>query len=555
MNRPEPQGLSFSSLVNNIENGLIKIPQFQRDFVWTKEKSAQLLDSILKGYPIGTFILWKTKESLRTVRNLGGAELPATPAGDFVQYVLDGQQRLTSLFASVKGLKVEREQRVDDFSEIYIDLNANEDQDIVTIDITDKQQDTILKVVDLLNADLAFLVSYPTRYHTRLSQYKKNIETYAFSTISVQEAPIDVATEIFTRINVSGQPLSVFEIMVAKTFDAAKDFDLAERYDQLRDELEQVNYSTVPEAVILQAVSTIMTKECTKKQILKLDKSKFIDTWPRAVDAIHSAVDYLRGFYRIPVSHLLPYNALIVPFAYFFHHHPDRPTGEGQGYLQDLFWRVSLGGRYSHSLESRVAQDIRRVDQILAGKQPTYDYPVEVSAEFVEQNGWFSTGRSYVKAILCLLAYHEPKSFIDNSIVHISNDWLKRANSRNYHHFFPRAYLAKQNYGDGDINHIANITIVDDFLNKREIRDKRPSVYMGAFQKKNSQLAKAMQTHLIDVDKFGIWDDDYDLFIQKRCQAIAKELQKRVIRQDVDKQGQELTTDDYEEAGFAETAG
>jgi uncharacterized protein with ParB-like and HNH nuclease domain len=85
------------------------------------KKSAQLVDSILKGYPIGTFILWKTKESLRTVRNIGGAKLPDTPPGDFVQHVLDGQQRLTSLYASVKGLQVERDERIDDFSEMYVE--------------------------------------------------------------------------------------------------------------------------------------------------------------------------------------------------------------------------------------------------------------------------------------------------------------------------------------------------------------------------------------------------------------------------------------------------
>ena len=78
MNQPEPQSMPFPILMSEIEKGIIKIPQFQRDFVWTKEKSAKLLDSILKGYPIGTFILWKTKESLRFVRNLGQADLPET---------------------------------------------------------------------------------------------------------------------------------------------------------------------------------------------------------------------------------------------------------------------------------------------------------------------------------------------------------------------------------------------------------------------------------------------------------------------------------------------
>ncbi len=74
MNQPEPQSIPLPILMNDVQKGLIKIPQFQRDFVWTKEKSARLLDSILKGYPIGTFILWKTKETLRTIRNLGNRD-------------------------------------------------------------------------------------------------------------------------------------------------------------------------------------------------------------------------------------------------------------------------------------------------------------------------------------------------------------------------------------------------------------------------------------------------------------------------------------------------
>ena len=97
MKLPEPQTRTFSSLIAEIEKGQIKIPQFQRDFVWSIQKSAGLIDSILKGYPIGTFIFWKTKDRLRSVRNLGSQSLPEPEKGESVDYVLDGQQRLTSL--------------------------------------------------------------------------------------------------------------------------------------------------------------------------------------------------------------------------------------------------------------------------------------------------------------------------------------------------------------------------------------------------------------------------------------------------------------------------
>ncbi len=541
--------------MTDIEKGLTKIPQFQRDFVWTKEKSALLLDSMLKGFPIGTFILWKTKESLRTIRNLGGATLPDTPEGDFIQYVLDGQQRLTSLYASAKGLKVKREERTDDFAEIYIDLKAQNDEPIVTIDITDSDEKSIVRVVDLLNADIEFLASYPKKLYGKLSEYQRRLQTYSFSMILVKEVPLEVATEIFTRINVTGRPLSVFEIMVAKTFDAKRDFDLADEYDSLIERLRDVSYDTVPAATILQTVSAILVKECSKKEILKLDKSAFIDVWPQTVDAIYSAVDYFRSFYRIPVSRLLPYGALLVPFGYFFFNHPDKPTGDQQKYLQDFFWRTSLGGRYSFSVESRLAQDIRKIDQILEGKLPSYETPIDISPGFVAQNGWFATGRSFIKAILCVLAYKQPKSFVDDSMVLISNDWLKRANSKNYHHFFPKGYLQKKGYEARDINQIGNITIVDDFLNKRLMRAKPPSQYMRKFAKQNPDLDRTMKSHLIRLDSFGVWDNDYETFIARRCKAISRELSKRIIRQDIDDLGQAVHTDDYEEAEFEETVG
>ena len=128
---PEAQSFLITDLINDVKRGYIKIPQFQRDFIWPKEKAANLMDSIVKSYPIGTIILWKTKETLRSVRNLGGVSLPETPSGDFIQYVLDGQQRLTSIFASLIGAKVKREYKIDDFSDIYINLAASKEEEIV----------------------------------------------------------------------------------------------------------------------------------------------------------------------------------------------------------------------------------------------------------------------------------------------------------------------------------------------------------------------------------------------------------------------------------------
>lgn len=540
--------MTFTTIIGDIERGRTKIPQFQRDFVWHKQKSAKLLDSIVKGYPIGTFILWNTRESLRSIKEIGGASLPPTPSGDYTQYVLDGQQRMTSLFASLKGLKVLRDGKPEDFSEMYIDLTASENDDIVVIDIAGKEQSDVIKLSDLLHGGLRLLAAYPAEHLPKLEEYKRRIETYAFPAVLLRDVPINVATEVFTRLNVGGKPLTVFEIMVAKTFDADKDFDLAREYEALAEKLKEVGYETLSEATVLLTVASLLTKECQKKHILGLNKDAVIAIWPRVVDAIERTVDYFHDFYRIPVSKLLPYNALAVPFAYFFYHHPDKPTGDAQKYLRDFFWRTSLSARYSTAMEGRVAQDIKRIDDILAGRMPEYDYPINLTPQFMQANGTFSAGRSFIKAILCLLAYQQPKSFIDDSIVRISNDWLKQANSRNYHHFFPLAYLRRKGGELPPANHIANITIVDDYLNKREIRDKAPSVYMRKFSEKNPELDSTMETHLIRPDEFGVWEDDYMKFFQQRLRHISESLQRWIIPRPLDNLTQAVNVNDYEDA-------
>ena len=93
-----PTNPRIASLINDVERGNIKIPVFQREFVWSDEQIVDLLDSIYRGYPVGSLLLWATKETLQYERNVGGFKLPETPEDYPVNYVLDGQQRLTTLY-------------------------------------------------------------------------------------------------------------------------------------------------------------------------------------------------------------------------------------------------------------------------------------------------------------------------------------------------------------------------------------------------------------------------------------------------------------------------
>lgn len=535
----QPQNVSkkYEHLFSEIDCGRIKIPKFQRDFVWSDVQTAALLDSILKGYPIGTLILWKTREEMRHFKDIGNITLPDVPKGDAVYYVLDGQQRITCLYAVRKGLRVTKEGEQIDYGRISINLALDPDEDEAIVSPTPPDDKSpYITVYELLNGKIAGLANKYPQFLDKIDLYKQRFTGYDFSTVLIEDYAIDVASEIFTRINTGGTVLTLFEIMAAKTYDQSREFDLALEYDKLIDnsgaekDLEYAEFETIPASTVLQCISAHLCKQVRRKDILRLNKKDFIDAWPTVKDGIFQAVDYIRTQLRVPASRLLPYYALLVPFTYFFVRNEGRmPSSRQNKLLVQYFWWASLSHRFGSAADSKLAQDLVRVDNILAGDAPDYTgEEIKLTIDDLRWY-WFSTGDAFCKAILCLYSYHEPKSFANNSLVRLDNSWLKVAFSKNYHHFFPKSYLAKAGFPEGQANSILNITLVDDHLNKREIKGKAPSVYMKLFKVSNRELAATMKTHLIDdMDEFGIWSDDYLAFIEKRGRHVVQELNKRL---------------------------
>lgn len=531
--QPKPDSKKYTDLISEIQKGQIKIPKFQRDFVWSIDKTAKLLDSILKGYPIGTFILWETNERLNDIKNIGNLKLPPIPDDIKVQYVLDGQQRITSLYAAFLGASIQKEgeKKITDYGSIFVDLEGDVDNNDEQIIVSEQPESKNISLKDLLNSKYSDLrEKYSNDDIDKIQEYKETFTSYDFSTVVLRKEDIDSAIEVFTRINTGGQTLTLFEIMSAKTYDEEQNFDMQDRFQKLLKELEVSKYETISSTVILNVLGLILSKnkECKRKVVLQLDKQSIIDIWDDVISALKENIDYFRSVYRIPVSTLLPYDALLVPFTYFFYFQKEKPKGEQIKYLQEFFWRISLSYRYSSSTESKLAQDIKRIDQILNGERPNYDeLKVFLSSPRDLIDTSFSAGSSYCKAVLCLLAYSEPKDFQDNGKVILDNSWLKMANSKNYHHFFPKSYLRKQ--GIGNENSIVNITLVGADLNKRKIRAKAPSIYIQDFLDENDGLHKSIKSHLIDnIDDFGIHSDDYSVFLEKRAKSIFNALKNRI---------------------------
>ena len=540
--QPENQNKKYEALFHEIDSGQIKLPMFQREFVWDKEQSAKLIDSILKGFPIGTFIFWKTRDELRSYKEIGNHKLPETPQGDYAQYILDGQQRITSLYAIRKGLLITKDGKQVDYQDIFIDLNClpEGDERIVVTERTEAGK--TVSVHDLLSKPLGtFFKVFDSDVADRIEAYKTKLTSYDFSTITIKDYPIETACEIFARINTGGKQLTVFEIMVAKTFDESKGFDLSEQYEILRDGSDEekncltaAKFETIPPAIIMQCVTAISLRDVRSKTILKIPRETFIGHWEPMKKALFMAIDFIRTQLRIPVSQLLPYHAALIPIAYFFHKTGNKKATHKQAqYLEQFFYWVGLTERYSATTESKIAEDFNRMDAVIKGELPTYPeselivYPRDIAAT------WFSAGRAYCKIILCLLAQQAPMSFDTNGSVLLDNSNLKIASSRNYHHFFPKNFIDNANKRHGtnwEANLIANITLIDGYSNKHLIGKTPPSQYIAKFGQSNPKLDDTLKTHLItNKEKFGILTDDYDQFIQRRAESIAAELNEKLV--------------------------
>ena len=521
--QPKPGFSKYNGLMADLERGYIQIPKFQRDFVWSKKESADLIDSLLKGYPIGTFILWRTRERFNNVKALGDQKFPTVPDNYYIKYILDGQQRLASLYVIVKGLQVEKDDKKIDYKNIYVDLDAqNDSENIVDVE---KPNGVHITVYDMLNGNFVDLMDTYDREHIeKIITYKTSLTSYDFSTILIDDYPIEKTVEVFNRINTKGKSLALFDIMVAKTRDN-QSFDLRDKYESLCKTLDDATYE-IPSQQLLHCISINLTGECTRKKILGLPSNEIVKIWDETVNAIKSAIDHFSASYPIPVSRLLPYSALIVPFSYFFFKNGKNPTQQQDIYLKEYFWKSSLRSRFNNSVASKLALDCKFMEAIMDGKRPDYgkEFNVELKKEDIREIP-FSLGESVSKAVLCVMLAAGPRSLGNNDSVTLNNFRLSRSNGRNYHHFFPKAFLKKQNIERPNL--VSNITLLTELENK-EIGDSPPSHYIKRFKENNSNLDVTLKTHLIDsLDDYGVYNNDYNTFIKARSDRIWKELKIR----------------------------
>ena len=531
MGMPTGSNPTINEVIKAITDGEYRVPRFQRDFVWDVKKSAALMDSIFKGFPISSVILWKTKNELSEIRNLGGIEIPGRDTGRYTSYIIDGQQRLTSLYFALMGLKTGTGS---DFSEMCVSLIADRTETLVYDTLPkDAHADDYVLLKDLFTA-AALSGSHPAKrleYYQTLLQYKISVIE-----IDDENLGLDEVIEVFERLNLGGKRLNLFSIIAARSYKSVSDtdegFDLAKKYDSFNKVLVNNNYGRINDSVFLQAISACLIGKVNKAEILRNLKSEMIiDAYGAIEKAIFSAIEHLKGqSYGVLVANLLPYQSLIVPFTYFHYKLGNKHISTQQEqYLRDYFWRCILGKRYNSSAATNMNSDLLKIQRILDGVVPTQE-PILLSPKAIYENGRFMLSSAYVLGMLCLMAQATPMSFAVGRTINITNDSVSSASKKQYHHFFPsksRAILENIAYKSIS-NNVVNIVFMDAITND-QISNPNPSEYIKYFSETNPELPIALDSHYIARDGYGIDNDNYYTFINARSKALYVKLCSYII--------------------------
>lgn len=507
----------LKNLVGSVEKGEYRIPRFQRDFVWEQSKVVKLFDSIYQEFPIGSFFLWKAgRDQNNLFRHAIHQDIPDVKEDDDVFFILDGQQRITSLYVALKGLTV----REIDYSRICFDCQSEQ--------FTNRSPDgkRYISVSEIWGSNAMRLVrQLPEEYAETVSRCWERLQTYPVSLVTVSDKDLEAVCLIFQRINQAGKRLDRFDLISAMTYDP--EFDLRERFQKdIVNKLDSQAFGSISPTIVTQLIALSRKGSCTDKMQYGLSATDIRESWKDTVDSILLAVATLRSQFGVKNSGYLPYEALLTLLAYYFFKSPHRSIdGSHADWIRFWFWRSCFAQHYGGGGATRIGRDKELFDQLLAGSSPGFKPSINLTVEDLISTRMTWSGSAIRNAFLCLLAVNEPLHLINNSKIDLVNGGITGFTSPEKHHIFPQAFLAEST-GGSDTHALPNFCFVPAELNKR-ITDSKPSAYFEAFRLENKELVTALRSHLIpDEEDSGITDDNYLKFLKARGQLILDEIQR-----------------------------
>jgi hypothetical protein len=348
-------------LIEELENGNIKIPKFQRDYVWEKTKVLKLLNSIYNQYPIGTLFFWiAPKEYSGFIRENMELGIVENSSSESVQFIIDGQQRLISLFVSLKG----KNMNGIDYSTIC--FNPTRKEFVIPRSKNDKRNIPVCKLFD----DNAYSVVYEELMSKDTTKSVANnwkecrdiFINYPISVIKTINNELEDVVEIFERINQSGKHLTVFDLIHATTW--SDKFDLKDKISEFNTIDRQKTFGVLSNKVFVLSLTLDVFDDARTLYQLRLSPEQCKNIWPRMKTALISTLDF---FKQIRVTNDLSsyYNVIPIIQYYFYKSGLKTIKLEHQKEIEKWFWDTKFSKRYASSVYTRMKEDISWISSLL----------------------------------------------------------------------------------------------------------------------------------------------------------------------------------------------
>lgn len=513
----------IKDLINDLERGKMRVPSFQRGFVWEPDRVAYFIDSIYKGFPFGSILLWRTKTPLRTERNLGAYKLPNNDPDYPIDYILDGQQRTTSIFGVFQtSLDAEVGESIN-WTHLFFELNSQESIPFQYLE-------------DFVNYDntkyfpLKYVFDAPKyRQVTRnldeniAQQIDDLVEKFTKARIPIErfetERPEDVAT-VFERINRQGIDLDTFQLL--SVWNWSDDFDLQEKFREIAEELEPFGFKEIGSDLLLKCCSAIVNDTANPSSFISLPGNTVREKFSEIHTGIFGAIDFLKENLNVFSLKLLPMENILVVLASLFSSSQKQPSPisqENYKFIYKWFWRSCFSERYATGGTKSANLDLAEVKKLKSGEAHRLgEFDISLSTDFFLKKT-FRAGTVASRTFVLFLAKKEPLNFIQGTKISLK-EVLQQGNRKEFHHIFPKAYLKKENPSilSENINCLGNFSILSRTDNNT-IADLSPSQYISKKMSSDTQIiGKILDTHFCSLEDMK--SNNYKDFLVNRAELM-----------------------------------
>jgi hypothetical protein len=478
-----PESMAVSDLIDDVDKGELALPEFQRRFLWRPPAVADLLRTVARKWPCGTFVLLAVEDKPDfALKPLEGAPKATNPR----VLILDGQQRSTALYQSMTE-KAEETYYIEmgvvresgEFEDEHLKYLKNSRFTRLYPNVQSLAKDRVVKVA-MLSSDRQF--NGWLRYIEDEAEQDEllgiredllsGLREYEIPAIRLpHDVPLPAIAKIFETLNRTGVRLATFDLMVARLYPY--DFRLRDKWDDARathDVFGEYGYDIDEGIEILKVIALrehmrqresgvkMTVKGVRESDVLTLSAELVIASWDVAVQAYVAAMEFIKERCGAIRAGLIPSSTVLLPLSDLLA--PDRPQrGDLNDDLERWFWATSFSQTYSQGANTQAVADARalRAWQADGGAAPDVVRNFRVDAELLKD------GRRRNEMLL--------RGFLCWSVTQNARDWIENERFQDLpgklevHHVFSDEYLDKHYKGDKDP--VANFVLLTEATNKK----------------------------------------------------------------------------------------